>query len=105
MTDTSPGDRQRSSEYRAEVARLIRAGYPKAHSEQAARRALGIPEPSSAAVVNQQVSTAAPKPDITVIKRDQPTNAEVRAWAREQGIDVPARGRIPAGVIKRYRER
>jgi hypothetical protein len=98
MTDPS------NPEYRAEVKRLMQAGYPKAHSEQAARRALGIPEPSSA-VVHQQVSTTGPKPDITVAKQDRPTSAEVRAWAREQGIDVPARGRIPASVIQRYQER
>ncbi|WP_293786321.1 Lsr2 family protein [uncultured Aeromicrobium sp.] len=27
---------------------------------------------------------------------------EIRAWAKEQGIDVPARGRIPADVLEKY---
>ncbi|MFD1860320.1 histone-like nucleoid-structuring protein Lsr2 [Aeromicrobium camelliae] len=27
---------------------------------------------------------------------------EVRAWAKEQGIEVPARGRIPAEVLEKY---
>ncbi|RLV54602.1 Lsr2 family protein [Aeromicrobium phragmitis] len=27
---------------------------------------------------------------------------EVRAWAKEQGIDVPARGRIPADILEKY---
>ena len=29
---------------------------------------------------------------------------EVRAWARSQGIEVKDRGRIPAGIVTRYRE-
>lgn len=29
--------------------------------------------------------------------------AEVRTWAREQGIDISARGRIPADVVESYR--
>ncbi len=27
----------------------------------------------------------------------------VRAWAQEQGLDVPARGRVPASVVEAYR--
>jgi hypothetical protein len=30
--------------------------------------------------------------------------AEVRAWARSQGIEVKDRGRIPAGIVAQYRE-
>lgn len=32
-----------------------------------------------------------------------PPAREVRAWAVEQGLDVPARGRIPAPVLEAYR--
>ena len=28
----------------------------------------------------------------------------VRAWAKEQGIDIKDRGRVPADVVVRYRE-
>jgi len=28
----------------------------------------------------------------------------VRAWARDQGIEIKDRGRVPAGVVARYRE-
>ena len=28
----------------------------------------------------------------------------VRAWAREQGIDIKERGRVPASVVAQYRE-
>ncbi|HEX4659206.1 MAG TPA: histone-like nucleoid-structuring protein Lsr2 [Streptosporangiaceae bacterium] len=96
MTDTS------NPEYRAEVKRLIAAGYTKAHSEQAARRILGIPEPSPVVAVQQQLSTTAVK---TPASKAPASNAEIRAWAKEQGIDVPARGRIPASVVKRYTDR
>ncbi|WP_136709924.1 Lsr2 family protein [Agromyces sp. H66] len=30
------------------------------------------------------------------------TSKEIRAWAEANGIDVPARGRIPAAVHERY---
>ncbi|GEL48477.1 nucleoid-associated protein Lsr2 [Cellulomonas hominis] len=29
--------------------------------------------------------------------------AEVRTWATAQGIEIPARGRIPAGILEQYR--
>ena len=28
----------------------------------------------------------------------------VRAWAKDQGIDIKERGRVPADVVARYRE-
>lgn len=31
--------------------------------------------------------------------------ADVRGWAKEQGIDVPDRGRIPAAVLEQYNAR
>jgi len=34
---------------------------------------------------------------------DGPGHTEVRAWAREQGIEVKDRGRIPAEVVARFR--
>jgi hypothetical protein len=33
-----------------------------------------------------------------------PTAAQVRRWAKEQGLDVPARGRLHPEVMARYRE-
>lgn len=32
-----------------------------------------------------------------------PTPKDVRSWAREQGIDVPARGKVPDDVVDRYK--
>ncbi|HEX7355240.1 MAG TPA: Lsr2 family protein [Mycobacteriales bacterium] len=31
--------------------------------------------------------------------------AAIRAWAHENGIEVPARGRIPAAVVEQYHAR
>lgn len=31
-----------------------------------------------------------------------PRNAEVRAWANEQNIEVPARGKVPDDVVAAY---
>jgi len=33
-----------------------------------------------------------------------PGPAAVRAWARENGIDIKERGRVPASVVAKYRE-
>lgn len=35
---------------------------------------------------------------------DGTTNAELRAWANAQGIEIKDRGRIPADVVARFRE-
>jgi hypothetical protein len=34
---------------------------------------------------------------------DRPSSTEVRTWAREQGIEVKDRGRIPAEVVVKFR--
>jgi hypothetical protein len=34
---------------------------------------------------------------------DRPNSIEVRSWARDQGIEVKDRGRIPAEVVAKFR--
>lgn len=34
---------------------------------------------------------------------DEPTPAEVRAWARENDLDVPSRGRLSPEVVEQYK--
>lgn len=36
---------------------------------------------------------------------ERPTNAEVRAWAKTQGIDVHGRGRLPDDIVDQYMNR
>lgn len=35
-------------------------------------------------------------------RRDRPRSPAVRAWAKQHGIQVSERGRIPASVVSRY---
>lgn len=37
--------------------------------------------------------------------KGNPDAALIRDWAREQGIDMPARGRLPLALVERYRLR
>jgi hypothetical protein len=43
-------------------------------------------------------------PRSTAPKGDGPAPQEVRAWARDNDVEVPSRGRIPAAVVEAYRE-
>ncbi|GLZ48767.1 hypothetical protein Acsp06_49520 [Actinomycetospora sp. NBRC 106375] len=43
-------------------------------------------------------------PELPAGTAPEPSTAEVRAWARDQGIDVPDRGRLRPEVWARYRE-
>lgn len=35
--------------------------------------------------------------------RSEPKDADVRAWAAAEGIEVPARGKLSAEVVERYK--
>jgi hypothetical protein len=37
------------------------------------------------------------------VAADRPNSTEVRTWARDQGIEVKDRGRIPAEVVAKFR--
>ncbi len=41
------------------------------------------------------------RPGRTAASRQR--SGDIRAWAKDQGIPVSARGRIPASVVERYR--
>jgi hypothetical protein len=44
----------------------------------------------------------APTPE-PVASAEEPAPKDVRAWARDQGIDVPARGKVPDDVVEQYK--
>jgi hypothetical protein len=48
-------------------------------------------------------STDMPEPPAEPVPAPEPSAADVRAWAAEQGIEVPARGKLPGDVVERYR--
>ena len=44
--------------------------------------------------------------DVETVEKSEKVDAQaVREWAVDNDIDVPARGRIPAGIVERYRTR
>ena len=47
---------------------------------------------------------AASLPVADELPEREPTTAEVRVWARGAGLDVPDRGRVPAGIWAAYRD-
>lgn len=64
-------------------------------------RAAGVPSPHRAPRRGPRwVSLEEPETG----KSGRPKRADVRAWAKEQGIDVPAKGKIPDDVVDRYLE-
>ena len=69
--------------------RYVAAAYMWAFDEAAAVDRLGTTQPDTTA--------APPAPE--------PTTAEVRAWARSQGIDVPLKGRLRPEVWDAWRQR
>lgn len=44
-----------------------------------------------------------PRASVTARGRDDPTPSAMREWARENGFDVPARGRVPELVREAYK--
>lgn len=49
-------------------------------------------------------SADTPADESTVETVDEPSAAEVRAWAQEQGIEMSPRGKLPAGVVEGYKQ-
>jgi hypothetical protein len=44
-----------------------------------------------------------PRASVTARGRDDPTPSTMREWARENGFDVPTRGRVPELVREAYK--
>lgn len=47
---------------------------------------------------------ADPEPDETPEPTPEPKAKDVRAWAKEQGMDVPSSGKVPADIVQAYKE-
>lgn len=57
-------------------------------------------EPELAEVQLQDADVQAPEED--AVAAPAPAAADVRAWAKENGIDVNAKGAVPAAVVEQY---
>lgn len=77
-----------------QVAQVLREqyGHEVPSGEPAAPERADVPKLPEAAVE--------PKPQHA--ERPEPSAKDVRAWAAEQGIDVPARGKLPAELVEQY---
>jgi uncharacterized protein YhaN len=84
-----PGERPDPDQLRASAAQSGAVAPPVARSSSAYRSTKSLPRPDSPSEHDPWGSSADP--------------AEVRAWAREHGIEVGDRGRLPADLIRRYR--
>lgn len=66
-------------------------------------RPLPINYPSPAAVEPAGDGEPEGSDAVTSGPASEPAARDVRAWAREQGIDVPARGHLAADVVEQYK--
>jgi Lsr2 len=78
------------------VAGCLHQHYTREHAEQLAE--LVYPA-DQAPAARFRAPAAPPAPPAA-----PPSDAEVRAWAREAGVGCPPRGKVPAAVMTAYRE-
>lgn len=75
----------------------VRRGATLAHAEHPIVRE--NPDLWKPLPVDYDIDTAA---SATASTGDVPSAKDVRAWAVDQGIDVPARGKVPDDVVEAY---
>lgn len=90
--------RQRANEEREALKRQLE-GEVRAEHE----RALEVERAKAA-----HTPASTPDPDKGKTSDDtpseEPTAAQVRAWARENDVDVPAKGKLPEAVVAAYKQ-
>jgi ERCC4-type nuclease len=77
--------------------RYLAAAYAWATDEQATLERIAAPE-GSAAAAPTPLTTSTP----TALEPSEPSTAQVRAWARASGLDVPDRGRLRPEVHRAW---
>lgn len=68
----------------------------EAAKEKAAEERKAATEAEEPVVAEPEQVPGSPAPDTA------PAPKDVRAWATEQGIEVPARGKLPDAVVEQY---
>jgi hypothetical protein len=64
------------------------------------------PEPEPAVEVEAEPEPPSePEPEAEAEEQPRPSNAEVRAWAKAEGINVPARGPVSDDLVAQYLNR
>jgi hypothetical protein len=59
--------------------------------------------PATDAATDVDADAAQSKQETAPRSAGSPSNAEVRSWARQNGLTVSDRGRVPASVLTAYR--
>lgn len=85
-------EHERREAERRRIEAQLRAEFEQRLEDEIAKRDLqqpaATPEPSAVETSTQE--------------RPRATTAEIRAWAREQGYEVPVRGSLPSDVVDAY---
>jgi hypothetical protein len=63
------------------------------------------PEPPPAEPEPEPEPEAEPEAEVETEEPEPPSDADVRAWAKAEGVSVPARGRISKNVVDQYLNR
>lgn len=80
------------------VEKLVADGYTREH----ATAFVNGPEKKPVTRTGPRRTKAKGEPAKRSQAISEPKPADVRAWARENNIDVPARGFLPRAVVTRY---
>lgn len=80
------------------IPHMVEAGRTLAHADHP----IVTGSPSLWQPLRVHYSTAEPEAPVEPEPAPQPDAKAVRAWAAEQGIEVPPRGKLPADVVERY---
>lgn len=87
-------EHERREAERRRIEAQLRAEFEQRLEDEIAKRDLqqpaATPEPSAVETSTQE--------------RPRATTAEIRAWAREQGYEVPVRGSLPSDVVDAYHQ-
>jgi hypothetical protein len=80
-----------------------RAAKPAPKRRSASRKRPAAVEKSSATAAAAEAGDGQSDSEPAAVSAGAPSNAQVRAWARENGARVSDRGRVPASVVDAYR--
>lgn len=72
-------------------------------SKRKARRKPSGAKATRPAAPAAATDTAQTKQETARVSAGSPSNADIRSWARENGMTVSDRGRVPASVVTAYR--
>lgn len=87
-------EHERRERERRQIEAKLRAEYERQLEVELAKRS-PVSEPAA-------TSSEQPEPVEESVKQPRASTAQIRAWAKEQGLEVPARGSLPSDVVDAY---